>query len=141
MKGRRTASPRAVIPPPTRKGSDAIPPRLAPRRNSLRAQKEKKEKRALGIKIEKETIVKDVKERRTALPARAAGWTARQQCRGGCVAAGRREDQGGLGAVAVGRRAADDLQRVSRPAAGKQPASAPPPISKGPPADERIKEE
>jgi len=55
--------PRAVIPPPTREGSDAIPPRLAPRSNSLRAQKEKKEERALGIEIEKET---NMKRRRTA---------------------------------------------------------------------------
>ena len=65
MKGRRTASPRAVIPPPARKGSDAIPPRLAPRSNSLWAQKEKKEERASGIKIEKEI---DMKGLRTASP-------------------------------------------------------------------------
>ena len=55
MMGQRTASPRAVIPPPARKGSDAIPPRLVPPWSSLQAQKKKKEERALGIKIEKET--------------------------------------------------------------------------------------
>ena len=70
MKGRRTASPRAVIPPPARKGSDTIPLRLAPRWNSLRAQKNsapggKKEERPLGIKPEKET---NIKGRRTASP-------------------------------------------------------------------------
>ena len=52
-----------MIPPPIRKGSDVIPPRLAPRSNSLRAQKEKKEERTLGIEIEKET---NMKGRRTA---------------------------------------------------------------------------
>ena len=52
-----------MIPPPTREGSDAIPPRLAPQSNGLRAQKEKKEERALGIKIEKES---NMKGRRTA---------------------------------------------------------------------------
>ena len=49
IKGRRTASPQGVIPPPARKGSDAIPPRLDPRWNSLRAQNKKKEERASEI--------------------------------------------------------------------------------------------
>ena len=63
MKGRRTASPRIVIPPPARKESDAIPLRIAPRWSSLRAQKNSK--RVLGIKNRKETIMKG---RRTASP-------------------------------------------------------------------------
>ena len=54
MKGLRTTSPRAVIPPPAQKGPYAIPPRLAPRRSSLRAQKEKNSERVIGIKIQKE---------------------------------------------------------------------------------------
>ena len=48
MKGQRTASPGAVIPPPDRKGSDEIPLSLAPRWNSLRAQKKKKEGKDIG---------------------------------------------------------------------------------------------
>ena len=63
MKGRRTASPRIVIPPPARKESDAIPLRIAPRWSSLRAQKNRN--RVLGIKNRKETIMKG---RRTASP-------------------------------------------------------------------------
>ena len=43
IKGRHTASPRAVILPPARNGSATIPPRLAPGWNGLRAQKKKKE--------------------------------------------------------------------------------------------------
>ena len=52
IKGQRTTSPRAVIPPPARKGSNAIPPRVVPRWLILRAQKKKKEESALEIKIE-----------------------------------------------------------------------------------------
>ena len=65
MKGLRTASPRTVIRPPAHKGSDAMPPRLAPRWSSLRAQKEKNSERVLGIKIEKET---NMMGQRTASP-------------------------------------------------------------------------
>ena len=52
IKGQRTTSPRAVIPPPARKGSNAIPPRVDPRWLILRAQTKKKEESALEIKIE-----------------------------------------------------------------------------------------
>ena len=55
----RTASPQGVIPPPARKGSDAIPPRLDPWWNSLRAQNKKKEERALEIKTEKKLMSRD----------------------------------------------------------------------------------
>ena len=59
MKGQRTVSPRAVIPSPDRKGSDAIPVSLAPRWNSVRAQKKKKEARTLGIKYKKRPMLRD----------------------------------------------------------------------------------
>ena len=52
IKGQRTTSPRAVIPPPARKGSNAVPPRVVPRWLILRAQTKKKEESALEIKIE-----------------------------------------------------------------------------------------
>ena len=65
MSGRGNLRKVAWAPPPARKGSDAIPPRLNPRWNSLRAQNKKKEERALEIKTEKET---DVKGRRTTSP-------------------------------------------------------------------------
>ena len=67
MSGRGNLRKVAWAPPPARKGSDAIPPRLNPRWNSLRAQNKKKEERALEIKTEKET---DVKGRRTTSPHR-----------------------------------------------------------------------
>ena len=55
-------SPRAVIPSPDRKGSDAIPVSLAPRWNSVRAQKKKKEARTLGIKYKKRPMLRSLQE-------------------------------------------------------------------------------
>ena len=49
----------AWAPPPARKGSDAIPPRLNPRWNSLRAQNKKKEERALEMKQKKKLMSRD----------------------------------------------------------------------------------
>ena len=59
MSGRGNLRKVAWAPPPARKVSDAIPPRLNPRWNSLRAQNKKKEERALEMKQKKKLMSRD----------------------------------------------------------------------------------